>query len=136
VLSPPNPRRVEREYIVIKRQPTIWYALHFPATVGNMRAAVLKQASNLVARAPFTLDSCSPPNCRPYHRPGSGGTRQDEALKNALSAVRHSSSSEAREKKRAEDRVIAVDPNKLCCRYLTPIQGLYCICLRSVSYPS
>ncbi|KAK1962162.1 putative N-acetylglutamate synthase [Colletotrichum sublineola] len=69
-----------------------------------MRAPVLKQASNLVARAPFALDSCSPPNCRPYHRPRSGSTRQEEALQNALSAVRHSSSSKARERKRAEDR--------------------------------
>ncbi|KAJ0288623.1 hypothetical protein COL940_001270 [Colletotrichum noveboracense] len=69
-----------------------------------MRTPALKQAGHLVSRAPFALDSCCPPNRRLYHRPRSGGTRQDEALQVALSAVRHSSSSKAREKKRAEDR--------------------------------
>ncbi|KAF6841921.1 acetylglutamate synthase [Colletotrichum plurivorum] len=56
-------------------------------------------------QAPFAVDSLSPPNCKLYHRPRSGSTRQDEALQVALSAVRHSSNSEAREKKRAEDRL-------------------------------
>ncbi|KAK1456863.1 hypothetical protein CMEL01_16220 [Colletotrichum melonis] len=69
-----------------------------------MRSPALKQASNLVARASFALDSCSPPNCRLYHRPRLGGTRQEEALQSALSAVRHSSSNQARERQRAEDR--------------------------------
>ncbi|KAL0944206.1 acetylglutamate synthase [Colletotrichum truncatum] len=69
-----------------------------------MRAPILKQASHLVNRASFALDSCSTPNCKLYHRPRSVSTRQDEALQVALSAVRHSSSSKAREKKRAEDR--------------------------------
>ncbi|KAF6836234.1 acetylglutamate synthase [Colletotrichum musicola] len=69
-----------------------------------MRTPFLKHAGSLVTKAPFAVDSLSPPNCKLYHRPRSGSTRQDEALQVALSAVRHSSNSEAREKKRAEDR--------------------------------
>ncbi|TDZ22613.1 Amino-acid acetyltransferase [Colletotrichum orbiculare MAFF 240422] len=69
-----------------------------------MRSPALKQASNAAASATSVFASLAKSKCRFYHRPQSPTARLTHAVYVALSAVRHSSSSRAREKKRAEDR--------------------------------